>query len=147
MLCCHPRRNVETFQYIDHVGDLGIEVSGEDLPALFQHAAEAFFQIITDPETIREEERREISVHAASPEELLVKWLTEFVYLLDAESMLFKSFHVRTLDEHCLEAVAVGEHFDALRHPIQTVVKGVTYHQLAIYRDNGVWKARVIFDL
>ena len=116
MLCCHPRRNVETFRYIDHVGDLGIEVSGEDLSALFQHAAEAFFQIITNPETIREEERREISVHAASLEELLVKWLTEFVYLLDAESMLFKSFHVRTLDEYCLEAVAVGEHFDALRH-------------------------------
>jgi SHS2 domain-containing protein len=138
---------MEKFRYIDHTGDLGMEVFGGDLPALFQHAAEGFFDIITDPATIREREERKIFVRAEGREELLIQWLEEFVFLFDTESLLFKSFRILSLEEGELHAVGMGEPYKPERHPIKTVVKGATYHQLRIHRMDHTWKAQIIFDL
>jgi len=44
---------VRKFEFLDHTGDLGIRAFGRSLTDLFRHSAEAFFQVITDPETIR----------------------------------------------------------------------------------------------
>jgi len=44
---------MQTFRSIDHTGDLGIEVFGDSPRSLFQHAGEAFTDVITHPETIR----------------------------------------------------------------------------------------------
>lgn len=138
---------MEKFRYIDHTGDLGLEVFGADIPSLFEHAAEGFFEIITEPATIREEEEREISVKADGLEELLVAWLEEFVFLFDTQSLLFKSFRILSLDEREMRAVAMGEHYDEARHPIKTIIKGATYHQLKIEQTDGTWRAKIIFDL
>jgi len=40
-----------------------------------------------------------------------------------------------------------GERFDAARHPLKVQVKAVTYHGLEVARDEGGWRARVIFDI
>jgi SHS2 domain-containing protein len=37
--------------------------------------------------------------------------------------------------------------YDPQRHPIDTEIKAVTYHQLRIEQREARWEARVIFDL
>jgi len=135
------------YRFIEHTGDLGMEAYGRDLATLFEHAAEGFFVIITDPMSIREVEKREISLEAEGPEELLIKWLTEFIFLFDTESLLFRSFRILSLDHGKLTAVASGERYDEERHPLKTTVKAATYHKLHIERSTDGWKVRIIFDL
>ncbi|MBP1738621.1 MAG: hypothetical protein H6Q48_914 [Deltaproteobacteria bacterium] len=135
------------FEFVDHTGDLGVRVSGESLPRLFEQAAEALTFILTDPETIRIKKTRKLLLKAKTDEELLITWLNEFVYLFDTEGLLFKAFEVLSIHDHHLEALAQGEIYIEGRHPIKTAVKAATYHQLKISRHQGVWTAQVIFDL
>ena len=46
-----------------------------------------------------------------------------------------------------LTATVGGETLDPSRHPIDTEIKAVTYHQIAVEQVGGHWQARVIFDL
>jgi SHS2 domain-containing protein len=135
------------FEFVDHTGDLGIRVFGENLPDLFRHAAEALFHVITDPETILAKETRKIAIVGHGPEELLISWLNEFIYLFDTRGLLFREFEITFLNEQSLEALVRGEAYDENRHPIKTTVKSATYHQLQIRQEKGGWTAQVILDL
>jgi SHS2 domain-containing protein len=135
------------FEFVDHTGDLGVRVSGESLPRLFEQAAQALTFILTDPETIHLKETRKLLLEARTNEELLITWLNEFVYLFDTEGLLFKTYDVLSVRDHHLEALAQGETYVEGRHPIKTTVKAATYHQLKIENYQGVWTAQVIFDL
>jgi SHS2 domain-containing protein len=135
------------FEFIDHTGDIGVRVFGENLSALFQHGAEALFRIITDPRTIREKESRRVYVQAKGREELFVSWLNEFVYLFDTKSYLFVRFEMLDLGDHFIEAMAYGEIYEEGWHPIFRTIKGATYHQIHIDQGKRGWEAQVIFDL
>ena len=135
------------FEFIDHTGDIGIRVFGENREEIYQHAAEALFEVITDLDTIEPKETRDITVEADGWEPLMVSWLNEFIYLLDTREMLFRDFTILSLEEHRMVATAVGEPYDAGRHPIKTTVKGATYHQLRIFRKENLWVGEVILDI
>ena len=139
--------NMTKFEFIDHSGDLGILVFGRSRPELFQHAAEAFFQILTEPKKVRKKLTKKISLQVNGDEELLVSWLNEFIYLFDTQGLLFSHFQILALDDRSMEAVARGEPYEEGRHPIKRTIKGTTYHQLRIHEEGGIWKAQVIFDL
>lgn len=135
------------YHYIDHTGDVGVVVEGQSLEELFQHAAESFFDIITEPEHIEAVTSRSVSLDAPGLEELLVDWLNEFLYLFDTQTLLFGRFVIERLTEQHLEATAWGEHYDEKKHPIKTIIKAVTFHQLRIENQGGTWRAQIIFDL
>ena len=56
-----------------------------------------------------------------------------------------------TVAEHGREWVAElevsGERRDPARHPVRVLIKGVTYHALAVERVAEGWRAKVIFDI
>ena len=135
------------FEFIDHTGDIGIRVFGENREEIFQHAAEALFAVITDLDTIEPRETRDITVEADGWEALLVSWLSEFIYLLDTQQMLFRNFTILSLDENRIAVRADGEPYNEDKHPIKTTVKGATYHQLRIFRQGDVWVGEVILDI
>ena len=140
-------RSRRKFKFVDHTADMGIQVYGESLSLLFQHAAEGLFHIITDFERIRERESRGISVKAKGLEELLVNWLNELLYLFETQGFLFRRFEVLDLGEYFIEAVACGERLDEGHHAILRTIKATTYHQLHVTEGKAGWEARVIFDL
>jgi SHS2 domain-containing protein len=138
---------MKKFRFIDHTGDLGIEVFGDSLASLFQHAGEAFTAIVTDGGMIGLRESRRISLEADGVEDLLVRWLNEFIFLFDTQGLLLRAFDIISIDDRHVKADVQGEVYDETRHQIKTTVKGATYHQLEVIRKDGTWKARVIFDL
>jgi len=138
---------VGKYHFINHTGDVGVVVYGKSLKELFQHAAESFFQILTEPENILGVDSRNISIQAGGLEELLVNWLNEFIYLFDTQSLLFRRFEIEQLNNHHLEAKAWGEKYVEGKHPIKTAIKAVTFHQLLVQKENDNWKTQIIFDL
>lgn len=132
---------------MDHTGDVGVVVTGRSLPELFENAAKALFCVITDRRCVRRRLEECISLEAPDLESLLVAWMGELLFLFDARGLLFRSFKMEGLQRGSLQAKAWGEPYDAGRHPIKTGVKAVTYHQIRIRENRGVWKAVVILDI
>ena len=139
----HPKGS---FQFIDHTADAGILVTAPTLEVMFETAAMAFTELITDAGSLRHRVVRRFRLQEDDLASLLVVWLQELLYLLDTEGLIFGRFQVN-LHELFLEATAWGEVFDAEIHPMKTEIKAVTYHQLEVGQSDRGWQARVIFDI
>jgi SHS2 domain-containing protein len=135
------------YELLDHTGDIGIRVWAGDLRGLFQEAACALFDIITDRRTVAARLKREVSVQGSGREELMVAWLTELLYLHEVEDLLFCDFALSEIAEGSVQGVAMGEKFQQGRHRIKAAVKAVTYHLLEVKEQKGRWQARIIFDI
>lgn len=139
----HP----DIYEPVSHTGDLGMVAYGQDLPELFAHAAWAMFDLMSDATRIQPRHTVTLSVSATDLEDLLVRWLSELLYLYDTQRVLCCAFTFVTLEPTRLTATVAGEPLDSERHPIDTEIKAVTYHQIAVAQVEGRWQARVIFDL
>ncbi|MGA2464578.1 MAG: archease [Thermodesulfobacteriota bacterium] len=138
---------MKRFEVLDHTADIGLIVYGEDLKTLFENAGEAFFHLITDLKKVRRRVEKRIEVKGEDLERLMVDWLSELLYLHDVENLLFKGFKVESVGEGGLKARVKGEPFQEGVHVIKTGVKAVTYHQIEVRKENGRWRAQIIFDL
>ncbi|MBF0565511.1 MAG: archease [Nitrospirae bacterium] len=135
------------FEVFDLSGDLGLRIFGESLDDLFVSAALGFYSSVTDPGKILVKTEIGVSLEEESLEALLVAWLNELIYLLDAEGFLCKYVDVKSVSQRHLVADLHGEPFDAVRHECGLLVKAATYHGLSVLYDGGTWKATVILDL
>ncbi len=135
------------FEVLEHTADVGIVVRGTDLPELFANAGVGMFSLMADLEGVEEREERLITVEARDREGLLVRWLSELLYFLDAEEMLFRRFEVEEMSDTGLRARAFGERIDPKRHRLHFGVKAVTRHMLQIEQQGGGYQATVLFDI
>ena len=135
------------FEVLEHTADAGIVAHGTGLRELFANAALGMFSLMADVDGVAESEQRAIEVSGHDLETLLVRWLTELLYYLDAEEMLFHRFEVDELSETALKARAFGERIDPQRHRLHFGVKAVTRHLLEIAREDGGYRATVLFDI
>jgi SHS2 domain-containing protein len=135
------------YKTIDHTGDVGIKVYGKSLPELFQNAAHGLFDIILKKPKIQGLHAEKISVTANDVEQLLVTWLSEFLYLFDTKRLVFGKIAIDKFEETAVEATAEGEIFDPKKHVIQTEIKAVTYHGLKIGKKGSLYTTLVIFDI
>ena len=135
------------FEVFEHTADVGIVAHGADLRALFANAAQGMFSLMADLSGVEEREQRSIEVAARDREALLVSWLTELLYYLDAEEMLFRRFEIDELSDTRLRGRAFGERIDRDRHDLRLGVKAVTRHMLEIAPENGGYRATVLLDI
>jgi len=135
------------YSQLAHTADLAWRLWGRDLPELFANAGRALSATLTDRRYLRRREIREVSLEAGDREALLVDWLNHLLYLFDIDGFLGRDFEILTLTGENLQARAVGERFDAVRHPERTAVKAATFHRLAIVPVPDGWQATVVLDL
>lgn len=135
------------FEILEHTADVGIVAHGGSLEEMFANAAAGMFALMADLDGVRPLEERRIDVQARHREGLLVRWLTELLYYLDAEEMLFSRFVVEEMSDRRLRARAWGERIDRERHRLHFGVKAVTRHMLEVTREDGGYRAQVLFDI
>ncbi len=135
------------FEILEHTTDVGIVAHGNSLAELFANAAAGMFAIMADLEGVRQTEERRIEVEARDREGLMVRWLTELLYYLAAEELLFSRFIVEEVSETRLRARAFGERIDPERHRLHFGVKAVTRHMLEVAEEDGGYRAQVLFDI
>ncbi len=135
------------FEILEHTADVGIVAHGGSLTELFANAATGMFAIMAELEDVRQTVERRIEVEARDREGLMVRWLTELLYYLDAEELLFSRFVVEEVSETRLRARAFGERVDAERHRLHFGVKAVTRHMLEVAQEDGEYRAQVLFDI
>jgi SHS2 domain-containing protein len=140
------------YTFLDHTGDIRVEIRAADRQQLFSEALIAFTDCLTDREGVEEISSRQFELEAADMDLLLVEWLSELLYTFEAHELLFRraevSFEGETNGILRLRATAWGEPFDPRRHPVHVTIKAVTYHGLEVQEsEDGGWVARVVFDV
>ncbi len=135
------------FTILEHPADLGIEARGQSLSEAFQNAAIALMSVILDLSIISPDETREITIHSIDRDQLLVKWLSEILYLYDGQRFVAKDFHINTFSSTLLQANVRGEIFSESKHRTNIDVKAVTYHQLVVREDKKGGLVRVFLDI
>lgn len=139
------------YRYLEDVAiaDAAFEAWGRDLGELFEAAALATFEVMVDLGGVVPRVRKEIELESKELDRLLYDWLSELVYLKDAEAMLFSHFKVRIEMDgmYRLRAEAVGEEIDQARHRLRADVKAVTYHLFSLGRSEEGYKAMVVLDI
>ncbi len=139
------------YRYLEDIAtaDAAFEVEGKTLEELFRDAAVATFEVMADTGTVKPEVTREIELKNEDVGDLLFDWLSELVYLKDAESLIFCRFdvNIRKNDSCELKATISGEPINQGKHSLRSDVKAVTYHMFEVKKTGGNWTARVVLDI
>lgn len=132
------------YEEVSHTADLALRVWGENMNALFAHAAYGITRLMSDAvskgtPTIT----RFLSIEAMDAESLLVEWLSELAFLAESEGAIFQSFSITHITGTDLKAVLEGQ----LSGELRRTIKAVTYHNLEIVRTVRGLEATVVFDV
>jgi SHS2 domain-containing protein len=135
------------YTVFEHTADVGIEVTASSMEELFVHSALALADIMFERSPSGTSEGRLIMVVGSNPEELLIAWLNELLYIYAVERLVFSDFTDTELTETTFMTRARGERADPERHGLEMEIKAATYHGFSIERDGDTFRARIIFDI
>jgi SHS2 domain-containing protein len=135
------------YHVIDHPADLGIEAFGGNLIEAFEQAGLGLMSVILDVDSVEPKESRQLALQASDLEHLLVKWLTEILYLYDGERFAGGRFQISELSPQDLRAKVTGESFSEKKHETRLDVKAITYHQLSVEQNEEGGRVRVFLDI
>lgn len=140
---------MERYRILPHTADGKFQAFGRTLDEAFGNAALAMVSLMWDWSTVEPKVRHFVHVTGADREQLLVKFLSEVIYLLDARQFLLgkvDGLRIRPqFDGFSLEAVLGGESL-LPRHELFGDVKAVTYHDLKIEECDG-FTVQVVVDM
>lgn len=136
-----------TTREIEHTADLGIEVEAGDLSGIFSEAAEALYGLVADSDDIRPKKKIAVSAEGQGWEDLFHAWLCELLAQFNLKGFVGKHCEIVSLLPGRVEGWIMGECLDLERHRFYTEIKGVTYHGFKVWQENGIWHAKVIFDV
>ena len=130
------------------MADIAFEAVGKDLSQLFEHAALAVESVMVDVKTVKPKRTTTITLEKDSIETLLYAFLSELVYVKDAEQMLFSEFKIAVAKNKGwqLHAHLKGDTINK-RMKLGTDVKAITLHQFSVTQDKKAWTARVVVDV
>ncbi len=130
-------------------GDAAFEAEGRTLEELFREAAIATFEVMVDTKGVEAKIIRKIELKNEAIDDLLFDWLSELIYLKDAEAVLFCKFNVniKKNDTYELKASVFGENINQQKHSLRSDVKAVTYHMFEVKKTEENWTARIILDI
>ncbi|HUL61693.1 MAG TPA: archease [Methanocella sp.] len=136
------------FKYLEHTADAEFIAYGRTVDEAFANAARATFGLMVDLAKVRPAESREIRLAAGSLDDLLFDWLSELLYLVEVDRLIFSQFDVAIAEDgdYRLTAVARGEKVRP-GHGVFLHVKAVTYHDLRVEKRNNVYEAQVLLDI
>ncbi len=126
-----------------HTADWELEVWASDLPSLLEQAAHGMYAIsgvVLQPDPPGE---RRIGLHAADAESLLVRFLSELLWLEQNEHLAFNHISVTVDGDYNLDAELHGFPIAQLDKEI----KAVTYHNLTVQSSSSGLRVNIVFDV
>ena len=132
------------YELLEHAADVMVRCTGRNLKECFENAAYAMFDQVVDVSRIEDSVERTIKITADDDEERLYSFLSELLFVMDCESLVFDSFKV-TINGNDVSCVARGEPLDVKKHHAKVEIKAVTYHMLSVNREEP--SVTVIFDV
>jgi len=136
-----------TFEILEHTADIGLRARGATPSEACESAALGLMSLLVAPESVRARQEETVAAEGVDAADLLVRWLHEVLFLIDAHRRVFATVRVTDFEEWRLKAVLSGEPFDPRRHKLREEIKAVTYHGARFEPAPDGWIAEVLFDV
>ena len=136
-----------SYEIIDHTADLGIVVKGGNIKELFINAANAMTDLMVKADVREKGRKRKLIVEGDDLPDLMVRYLSEILYLFNGEHMLVRAIEIGSVSSTRLQSRLSVMSLNKGNHEILREIKAVTYHQIAVEETAEGWEARVIFDI
>lgn len=135
------------WEHFYHQADIGVRGVGATLEEAFEQAGLGLMGVVCDATKVQPKQEIEIRCECDDIELLLVDWLNAIIFEIATRCMLFCKFDVDIADGK-LSGKAWGESADPERHETAVEVKGATYTELSVTRDDsGNWVVQCVVDV
>jgi len=135
-------RSQAGFREVEHTADWELHAWAPDFPSLLEQVAWGMNTLSGLRLKLDQPVVRRFEVIGYDQESLLVKFLSELLYLQEQESLGFNEFKF-TLKEGRLAVELSG---NPILHQDKQI-KAVTYHNLAVRQKKGGLEVNVVFDV
>ncbi len=140
-----------SFKYIDHTADIAAEIQGISLEDLFFTAAGVWQHIVFGEVAGEAVRKATMEVSANSRELLLVDFLSELNYQFTVKSHVFKTIRQLRINMKDGKWWLTGEmewaRFIPEHQEVNVEIKAITFHQMNIVEEGGVFHTRIVFDI
>lgn len=134
------------FRFLTHTTDVEFESYGKTLAGAIEAAGEATFASMTALRKVKPRTRISFRIARRGDDvSLLYDFLDKLVFLYDSRQMFFSKFKV-SLSPKTLSAQVWGERISE-KHPQLSLVKAVTYHEMAVGRKGARFLCHAILDI
>lgn len=145
------------YRWVDHTAELELHVEAPSEAKVFGEALAALGELLAEHSEAEPAPaqgaagrgagegapvQHEVTASAPDRATLLAEWLNELVFLAETEGFVPERVERLRLSEDELEATVSGR-----RASPPPLVKAVTYHRLEMRRNDGAWRATVVFDV
>ena len=135
------------YQELEHTADWTVRVWGDSLAALFEHAAEAMFELQGADLDANAPVINAIDCEAPDLEALLIAWLSELLYQSETADVVYTRFSIEITEDAAAQSfqLAASASGHRGRGPLSHV-KAVTYYNLSVKQTAAGWEATITFD-
>ena len=131
------------FREHPHTADWELEVWAPNLPSLLEQAARGMYALSGMRLEASPSREYSIALHSADAESLLVRFLTELLWVEQEQKLGFADFSIKVEDDCDLRADLRGSTIANLDKEI----KAVTYHNLAVETTSLGLRVNIVFDV
>ena len=135
------------WEHFEVEADVGVHGWGGSRAEAFAQATLGVFALLVVPAEVEVHEVREVRAQADGAEALLVAWIDECLYVHEIEGFVVREVELTVCTDTLAHGLLRGEPLDPKRHRVGTVVKGATYHGVAVGVREGAHEVRVIVDV
>jgi len=135
------------YRFLPHTADARVEVRAPTLGELLAECTAVVRDLAAGDSPVEARERREISVAADRPEEVVLAFVRQLLHGFAVDAFVPAGFQPALVDARTARGVVPGERFDPRRHAAQPEVKALTRHGLSVRETPDGWIAELLFDL
>ncbi len=145
---------LENVEYLEHMTDAYIRCKGKTLANAFQYSAKGLVNTMYDIDHVEKKLKIPISAEGFDLENLLFDWLEKVLLLLLIDKIILSEYNIfiyfnKELNKYYIDGYGEGDLFDIEKHELKVEIKGITYHEMKIFKEpsNGEFVIEYIVDL
>jgi len=135
------------FRILPHTSEIVLEVTAPDWASFFCAAAEGLLALYAPSTRGLGVKKMTRALKAPTPEDLLVAWLSELMFLIATKRWIPTAIAVGPAGPRSLRAQLRGDQVPEGRLRLAREIKAATYHGLSVARTRNGLRARVILDV
>ena len=141
--------DMEQYKILDHTADAKFQAFGKDLNEVFTNAALAMFSILKDPKEIKAVKKFEFEIDSEDLQSLLYDFLEKFVVMMDIDDFMLSELEVEIekLSEDFFKLNCKGKGDSSKKYEIGGDIKAVTYHDMFVKKEKGLWTIQAVVDI
>jgi SHS2 domain-containing protein len=127
-------------EYLEHMTDAYIRCKGKTLADTFRYSAKGLVNIMYDIDRVEKKLKIPLSAEGFDLENLLFDWLEKVLLLIIIDRIILSEFNIiiyfnKELNKYFIEGYGEGDLLDIEKHELKVEIKGITYHEMKIFKE------------